>query len=127
MESNRTTIKDGSHSLCIYKCEDQGQLDDPGVYASFSSRLSEVRLSDQVTVHRGFVRSTKESITVKTRLCSTKLTQNGTSKSFSKKKSDFVTFRLMFSVYLMSLLNWKSNPEHIQDTLKRIMLIVRLK
>ena len=127
MESNRTTIKDGSHSLCIYKCEDQGQLDDPGVYASFSSRLSEVRLSDQVTVHRGFVRSTKESITVKTRLCSTKLTQNGTSKSFSKKKSDFVTFRFMFSVYLMSLLNWKSNPEHIQDTLKRIMLIVRLK
>ena len=96
MESNRTTIKDGSHSLCIYKCEDQGQLDDPGVYASFSSRLSEVRLSDQVTVHRGFVRSTKESITVKTRLCSTKLTQNGTSKSFSKKKSDFVTFRFMF-------------------------------
>lgn len=27
----------------------------------------------------------------------------------------------------MSLLNWKSNPEHIQDTLKRIMLIVRTK
>ena len=24
----------------------------------------------------------------------------------------------------MSLLNWKSNPDHIQDTLKRIMLIV---
>lgn len=103
MEADRTTIKDGSHSLCIYKCEDQEQLTDSSIYLPLVARLSEVRLSDQVTVHRGFVRSTKESITVKTRLCSTKLTQN---------------------VHLMSLLNWKSNPEQIQDTLKRIMLIV---
>eukprot|EP00095_Tigriopus_kingsejongensis_P008592 maker-scaffold1083_size63694-snap-gene-0.15 protein:Tk08592 transcript:maker-scaffold1083_size63694-snap-gene-0.15-mRNA-1 annotation:"dedicator of cytokinesis protein 3 isoform x2" len=102
MGADRTTIKDGSHSLCIYKCEDQEQLGDPNIYLPLVARLSEVRLSDQVTVHRGFVRSTKESITIKTRLCSTKLTQN---------------------VHLMSLLNWKSNPEQIQDTLKRIMLI----
>ncbi|XP_059098752.1 dedicator of cytokinesis protein 3-like [Tigriopus californicus] len=102
MEADRTTIKDGSHSLCIYKCEDQEQLTDSSIYLPLVARLSEVRLSDQVTVHRGFVRSTKESITIKTRLCSTKLTQN---------------------VHLMSLLNWKSNPEQIQDTLKRIMLI----
>ena len=46
---------------------------------------------------------------------------------FEKKVRFCDVSNYVLSVYLMSLLNWKSNPEHIQDTLKRIMLIVRLK
>ena len=55
--------------------------------------------SIQYLIFTGFVRSAKENITIKTKLVSTKLTQN---------------------VDLMKLLNWKSNPQ-IGDTLTKIM------
>ena len=82
MEADETTIKDGSHSLCVYKCEDADYLSgsDPSHYLTLASRISDIKQSDFSvnTVHRGgFVRSNKESITIRTRLCSTKLTQNG--------------------------------------------------
>ena len=86
MEADETTIKDGSHSLCVYKCEDADQLSksssDPSwQYLSLASRISDIKQSDfalNSAVHRGgFARSNKESITIRTRLCSTKLTQNG--------------------------------------------------
>ncbi len=79
MEPDETTIKDGSHSLCVYRCDDADQLRDPAHYLMLASRLSDIKQSDfSVTAHRGYVRSNKESITIRTRLCSTKLTQNGT-------------------------------------------------
>ena len=81
MEADETTIKDGSHSLCVYKCEDADHLDpSQSHYLALASRISDIKQSDFSvnTVHRGgFVRSNKESITIRTRLCSTKLTQNG--------------------------------------------------
>ena len=80
MEADETTIKDGSHSLCVYKCEDADHLDPSPHYLALASRISDIKQSDFSvnTVHRGgFVRSNKESITIRTRLCSTKLTQNG--------------------------------------------------
>ena len=80
MEADETTIKDGSHSLCVYKCEDAEHLDPSPHYLALASRISDIKQSDFSvnTVHRGgFVRSNKESITIRTRLCSTKLTQNG--------------------------------------------------
>ena len=89
MEADETTIKDGSHSLCVYKCEDAEHLsgsDPKSHYLSLASRISDIKQSDFSvnTVHRGgFVRSNKESITIRTRLCSTKLTQNGGSFFFS--------------------------------------------
>jgi hypothetical protein len=78
MELDGTTVKDGAHSLCIYKCDDVQQLSDCNVYLALAARLSDMKHSEQqVTIHRGFVRSSKENVTVRTRLCSTKLTQNG--------------------------------------------------
>ncbi len=59
-----------------------------------------------MTLQRGFARSAKERVVVSTRLCSTKLTQN---------------------VHLMSLLNWKQDPEQVGDTLKKLILVVRPK
>ena len=83
MEADETTIKDGSHSLCIYKVEDAEELGrDPSLYLALASRLSDMKQSDFGTALRGgFVRSNKESITIRTRLCSTKLTQNGTCRA----------------------------------------------
>ena len=63
------------------------------------SKLCEVTSLEQVTLSQGFVRSSKENVSIKTKLVSTKLTQN---------------------VDLMKLLNWKSN-QHIEDTLTKIM------
>jgi hypothetical protein len=79
MEPDETTIKDGSHSLCVYKCEDGDQLRDPSLYLPLPSRLSDIKQSDfnLIVPRGGFLRSQKESITIRTRLCSTKLTQNG--------------------------------------------------
>ena len=64
------------------------------------SKLCEVTSLEQVTLSQGFVRSSKENVSIKTKLVSTKLTQN---------------------VDLMKLLNWKSNQQHIEDTLTKIM------
>ena len=78
MEADETTIKDGDHILCLYKCEDSYRLKDANVYLPLPSKLSQIPSSDnQITLSQGFVRSIKENVTVKTRLCSTKLTQNG--------------------------------------------------
>ena len=78
MDADETTIKDGDHVLCLYKCEDSYRLKDANVYLTLPSKLSQVPVSEsQITLSQGFVRSIKENITVKTKLCSTKLTQNG--------------------------------------------------
>ena len=77
MEADETTIKDGEHVLCLYKCEDPNKLDNPSVYLPLPSKTSQIAATDSITMSQGFVRSSKESLTVKTRLCSTKLTQNG--------------------------------------------------
>ncbi len=77
MELDQTTLKDGSHTLCLYKCEDPFRLEDCSVYFTMPSKLSEVTTHEQVILSHGFVRSAKENVTVNTKLCSTKLTQNG--------------------------------------------------
>ena len=78
MDADETTIKDGDHVLCLYKCEDSYRLKDANVYLTLPSKLSQVPASEsQITLSQGFVRSIRENITVKTKLCSTKLTQNG--------------------------------------------------
>ena len=78
MDADETTIKDGDHVLCLYKCEDDYRLKDANVYLSLPSKLSQIPASEnQITLSQGFVRSIRENVTVKTRLCSTKLTQNG--------------------------------------------------
>jgi hypothetical protein len=77
MDVDETTLKDGNHSLCLYKCEDPVRLVDSGIYLAMPSKLSEVTTLEQVTLSQGFVRSAKENVTIQTKLCSTKLTQNG--------------------------------------------------
>ena len=76
MEMDETTIKDGSHTLCLYKCEDPGRFEKSAIYLAMPSKLSEVTSMEQVTLSQGFVRSAKENITISTKLVSTKLTQN---------------------------------------------------
>ena len=99
MDMDETTVKDGAHTLCMYKCEDSVRFENSAIYLALPSKLNEVTSLEQVTLSQGFVRSAKENVTISTKLVSTKLTQN---------------------VDLMKLLNWKSNA-NIGETLSKIM------
>jgi len=90
MQHDGTVIMDGLHELPVYKCDNPDRMN-PRLY------LVTPDVSSQPDA---FQRSPKESVTINTLLCSTKLTQN---------------------VDLMSLLNWRATPEKIPDILGSIM------
>ncbi|KAK4293650.1 hypothetical protein Pmani_033668 [Petrolisthes manimaculis] len=91
-----TTLRDGSHELCVYKCDERARLANPTDYLTMPS-LS--RQAIDCVYSLPFQRSPKESIIIDTLLCSTKLTQN---------------------VDLLSLLRWRSAPDGIGETLSRL-------
>jgi len=92
-------IADGDHELYIYKCDDIRKLDDVNHYL-FIPWGPKDSCSASTSGH--YSRSPKEVCHVKTVLVSSKLTQN----------SD-----------LLSLLKWRTNPEHVSDALQRVMRI----
>ncbi|PSN57625.1 hypothetical protein C0J52_00521 [Blattella germanica] len=100
MEAGGATLRDGSHELYIYKCEDRVRLETSSyLHLPSSSRDTNVHVSSS-TPAGSFTRSSKESVNVYTLLCSTKLTQN---------------------VDLLSLLQWKEHPDMIQEALSRVL------
>ncbi|XP_037792049.1 dedicator of cytokinesis protein 4-like [Penaeus monodon] len=91
-----TTLRDGSHELCVYKCDERGRLNNPVEYLSMPFLAKE---AVDCIYSLPFQRSPKEIMVIDTLLCSTKLTQN---------------------VDLLSLLRWRSAPEGIGETLSRL-------
>lgn len=69
-----TTLRDGSHELCVYKCDERGRLNNPLEYLTMPFLSKE---AVDCIYSLPFQRSPKESIIIDTLLCSTKLTQNG--------------------------------------------------
>ncbi|XP_046396689.1 dedicator of cytokinesis protein 3 [Ischnura elegans] len=132
METGGATLADGPHELHVYKCTDDRLLQQPSSYLHLPSgpgdkppllpQSSQLAPSSSPTpgqqtgtngtssLHNGdathpgvstvFQRSSKEAVHVHTLLCSTKLTQN---------------------VDLLSLLQWKANPEGIEEALGRVL------
>ncbi|XP_037027423.1 dedicator of cytokinesis protein 3 isoform X2 [Bradysia coprophila] len=97
MEPNGATIADGSHELIVYKCEDPSKL----IATNYLKlRCSATDYQSTLDSSPLYHRSPKEVFTVKSFLCSTKLTQNAD---------------------LLSLLQWRTHPERIQDSLTRVM------
>ncbi|KAL1116518.1 hypothetical protein AAG570_004990 [Ranatra chinensis] len=101
MEASGATLQDGAHELVVYRCDEEARLR-PAHYLLGPSTLKEYQAANsaqqQPLPH--FPTSHKETVTVRTLLCSTKLTQN---------------------VDLLSLLQWKAHPERIQDALGRAL------
>ncbi|XP_045606392.1 dedicator of cytokinesis protein 3 isoform X3 [Procambarus clarkii] len=91
-----TTLRDGSHELCVYKCDERGRLNNPMEYLNMPFLSKE---AVDCIYSLPFQRSPKESIIIDTLLCSTKLTQN---------------------IDLLSLLRWRSAPDGIGETLSRL-------
>jgi dedicator of cytokinesis protein 3 len=76
MVEGGATVHDGPHDLYIYKCEDKNRLD-PAIYLNLAVGSWDTTPGVQ-EIASPFGRSTKEVVCVRTLLCSTKLTQNGT-------------------------------------------------
>ncbi|XP_066947355.1 dedicator of cytokinesis protein 3 isoform X4 [Macrobrachium rosenbergii] len=91
-----TTFRDGSHELCVYKCDERARLNNPAEYLTMPFLSKE---AVDCIYSLPFQRSPKEFIVIDTLLCSTKLTQN---------------------VDLLSLLRWRSAPDGIGETLSRV-------
>lgn len=99
-----TVIGDGSHEVYMYKVNDlnniRNKLNDPRNYTSLPFGPRDGRSIVSSSTVTGFSRSPKESIHIRTLLCSTKLTQNGD---------------------LLSLLKWRSSPETVEDALYKVL------
>uniref|UniRef100_A0A8C2ZVH6 Dedicator of cytokinesis 5 n=1 Tax=Cyclopterus lumpus TaxID=8103 RepID=A0A8C2ZVH6_CYCLU len=103
MRRDGTTLKDGRHELIVYKV-DVKKTEDAKVYLTLPATWAEVEEKEKQTGkqfhHSGVVPVTKDSFQIATLTCSTKLTQN---------------------VDLLGLLNWRSNPEDLDQILQRLM------
>ncbi|XP_066902048.1 dedicator of cytokinesis protein 3 isoform X2 [Halyomorpha halys] len=88
MEASGATLQDGSHELIIYRCEQMSRLHPSHYLFNASSHRQASHLPH------------KEFLTIRTLLCSTKLTQN---------------------VDLLSLLQWKTHPGKISDALTKAL------
>ncbi|XP_076849032.1 dedicator of cytokinesis protein 5 isoform X2 [Brachyhypopomus gauderio] len=102
MKSDGTTLPDGRHDLVVYKV-DVKKADDAKTYLTLPGSLAEM---DEYERQNGkpfssfTIPITKDSFQINTLTCSTKLTQN---------------------VNLLGLLNWRSNPEKLEENLRRLM------
>uniref|UniRef100_A0A1A8L5Y1 Dedicator of cytokinesis 5 n=1 Tax=Nothobranchius pienaari TaxID=704102 RepID=A0A1A8L5Y1_9TELE len=103
MRGDGTTLKDGKHELIVYKV-DVKKVEDAKVYLTLPATWAEVEEKEKQTGkqfhHSGAIPTTKDSFQIAMLTCSTKLTQN---------------------VDLLGLLNWRSNPEDLQQILQRLM------
>ncbi|XP_045514580.1 dedicator of cytokinesis protein 4 [Pieris brassicae] len=100
MEASGATLRDGSHELHVYKCDDPTKLLTASYLSLASCANDTARASTTNGVVASFPRSTKENCTISTVLCSTKLTQNED---------------------LLALLQWRAHPEKVQETLLRVL------
>lgn len=97
MEPSGATIADDTHDLYVYKCEDVAKLATaPYLALRCSAKDEQAQLDQNSTFHR----SSKEVFSVRSTLISTKLTQNGD---------------------ILSLLQWRTHPELIKDSLTRVL------
>ncbi|XP_066149763.1 dedicator of cytokinesis protein 3 isoform X2 [Euwallacea fornicatus] len=97
MDKDGAAVQDGPHELYIYKCEDPSKLDNCG-YLTLPAFAKDYEGNHEASGQ--FSRSHKELVSIRTLLCSTKLTQN---------------------VDLLALLQWKAHPERIQESLQRVL------
>lgn len=82
MEPEEATLQDGVHELFVYRCDERTKLhpvDYLGLAASVHESSTWTSSPEPGSV---FSCSHKEIVTVRTMLCSTKLTQNGTYNPF---------------------------------------------
>ncbi|KAK1154391.1 dedicator of cytokinesis protein 5-like [Acipenser oxyrinchus oxyrinchus] len=104
MKADGTTLRDGRHNLILYK-GDVKKTEDAKSYLSAPGTREEQEDSERQSgkpSHHSSNPIIKDIFQISTLTCSTKLTQN---------------------VDLLALLNWRSNPENLEQTLQRLMQV----
>ncbi|CAG9857501.1 unnamed protein product [Phyllotreta striolata] len=97
MEDDGTTLKDSKHNLIVYKI-DYKKFDESSLeYFTLPSKLDDVNKEKPQIA--GLSMSTKDSFSISTNICSTKLTQN---------------------VKLLGLLNWASHKDTLLESLNAL-------
>ncbi|XP_054273723.1 dedicator of cytokinesis protein 3 isoform X2 [Macrosteles quadrilineatus] len=99
MEPSGATLQDGGHRMLVYRCGETAKLH-PDQYLGLPATTRD--LQDNNATSTMYARSNKECVSIRTLLCSTKLTQN---------------------VDLLSLLQWKTHPEQIKVALERVLIL----
>ncbi|XP_046667072.1 LOW QUALITY PROTEIN: dedicator of cytokinesis protein 1-like [Homalodisca vitripennis] len=101
MQEDGTTLRDTQHDLLVYKVDHKKfDANDVG-YLNLPSKRSEL-IEGSKPSHGGLILTNKDSFTIHTNVCSTKLTQN---------------------VDLLGLLNWTSQPDTLADSLNALMKV----
>ncbi|ESO90447.1 hypothetical protein LOTGIDRAFT_63886, partial [Lottia gigantea] len=93
-----STVYDGQHELCIYKCDDIKKIKDYKNLPMYQDELNDIQKSAATPLP--FQRNSKEYCLVSTLLCSTKFTQN---------------------TGLLSVLQWSMNRDKISDNLRNLI------
>ncbi|KAG8441054.1 hypothetical protein GDO86_006699 [Hymenochirus boettgeri] len=99
MNPDGTTLRDGNHSVIVYK-GDSKKSDDAKVYLMLPATTEEEDEEGRAQRGSTSVIPTKDSFLIRTLICSTKLTQN---------------------VDLLGLLNWRSNSRPVSQALRKLM------
>nr|CAD7446283.1 unnamed protein product [Timema bartmani] len=100
MQGNGTTLHDTEHDLLVYKVDHKFEETDLG-YLKLPCTRGEL-IEGQKPQQGGLTLTNKDSFTIHTNVCSTKLTQN---------------------VDLLGLLNWVSHPDGLKDSLTALMKV----
>lgn len=94
MEPEEATVQDGKHELLVYRCDERIKphpADYLGLAASIRESSTWTSSPESGSL---FTCSHKETMTIRTMLCSTKLTQNGMNLIFQFKQFFFLSLKL---------------------------------
>ncbi|XP_037029968.1 dedicator of cytokinesis protein 1 isoform X7 [Bradysia coprophila] len=126
MQDNGTTLQHDSHNLIVYKI-DQKKFDKEAQYGylTLPSRTFELTKNSKPSAP-GLSLSVKDSFTIRTNVCSTKLTKDGeTFFPFCRYDAAYTTICFVtFSVDILGLLKWASNKENLENSLIKLINIV---
>ncbi|KAF6209244.1 hypothetical protein GE061_014989 [Apolygus lucorum] len=98
MQENGTTLPDTTHELLVYKVDHKKWDPTDLSYLTLPSTRAELQHGSKPSVN-GLILTNKDSFTIQTNVCSTKLTQN---------------------VDLLSLLNWNNVPAQVVKSLQAL-------
>ncbi|CAH0555295.1 unnamed protein product [Brassicogethes aeneus] len=100
MQENGTTLKDSKHDLVVYKIDHKKWTEDSMEYFQMPPKLENIK--NPKLTNGGLSLNLKDSFSIYSNICSTKLTQN---------------------VDLLGLLNWSANKDTLRDSLTALMKV----